>query len=163
MKAFVVLLITSVLTGCSTQRVATPKESIDDFNVQSVNRQGTITSTNDSVFIGQNIKLRGDFLCWEDARSMEPMRLPVADVKMVQFLKRSRGAQYGAAIGASTALIGLTSAYVIVRRRADEPPYKDILSKETLTLFSLGVVTGVLSGAVIGGVVGFQETYEFNK
>jgi hypothetical protein len=162
MKTLFLLLMAILLAACSTTTITSRQLAIDHFNSQADNRTGLIDMTSNSSYLGKDIYVSRGEIFWTTVPLDEPRHVSISEVKRVVFVKRAKGAVYGAAVGFVSGVAGLGLAFL-----ASGGPSSSgwpISKNGAYAMFLLPVAAaGAGTGAISGSIIGFDEVYEFQQ
>ena len=159
MKLFIIFLFSTLFSSCASHLITSRQISIDDFNDQNSHRVGRIIFRDDSTYVGRDFDLGSSRISWIDTVTHELHDTPISDVKRIVFVKRGKGAEYGAAFGA---LSGILILGVVYLASAD---WESVFVPDKTLVFTIvspfAVIGGSGIGLIVGTIIGFEDKYEF--
>lgn len=165
-RGLLLILLFSVATGCTHQRVVLPADadSVVDFNQRAGPHNVTVTLANGAVYYGRALQMAADSTSWLEKDSQEVKSVATAEVIALEIQNRGRGALEGLAAGAvAGTLTGITLGLIV----GDDPPCEEgwcffrTTGREKAQLFGILLgTTSALGGLIRGAVRGSKDVYQ---
>lgn len=143
--AFLIVLFSSLLAGCTVTRVTMPEDfsaSFEDVNRKLDGRTARIRLFDGSRIQGEEVVFSEDTLCWTAAETEARTCKALDEVEEVSYEKMGRGFFAGAAVGVAAAV-----AMALTPRDENVPRNSylgSVTETKTLLATSLGLTSIVL-------------------
>ena len=152
-----------LLTGCSsTYRVSdfSSKEKFyESINKAAKGKVVNITLKNGSLINAFNVKMSNDSTAFSTKNYFQ-YNIPISNVKAISYKNTSEGIVTGALTGIAAGLLITISKVIPANSQEGNPPYPKDYDYPKAGMISIPI--GIVSGSIIGWLIGHNYTYEFN-
>ncbi len=155
----------AVLCGCAQVRLVDPiglDESLTEVNQALRGREARIVLGTGSELHGVHVHVRSDSTVWLTAGTIsERVGVQTSELRSITVLDRGRGARLGAILGGVGGALG--GLFFAVAFTSGDSPFVGPTENYAVATIPIGGVGGAAVGAIIGGVVGSEQTFIFGS